>query len=59
MVSIFNSEQDTVTRKLKALPDSVLSRIKIDPYIFMFDTIRKGQIVSGKFKIKNISRNTF
>lgn len=25
----------------------------------MFDTIRKGQIVSGKFKIKNISRNTF
>ena len=46
-------------KKLRSLPDSALTRIQIDPYIFMFDTVKTGTIVTGKFKIRNIGHKPF
>ena len=59
MVSILNTDKDTVSRELKKLPDSALTRISIEPIIYMYDTIKRGEVLAGKFKIKNVGLKPF
>ena len=56
---IIKQSQDTTVLRLKTLPDSVLTRILIEPYIYQYDTVEYGDKLKGKFLIKNIGAANF
>ncbi len=56
---IIKQSQDTTVLRLKTLPDSLLTRIIIEPYIYQYDTVEYGDKLKGKFLIKNIGAANF
>jgi Protein of unknown function (DUF1573) len=56
---IIKQSQDTTVLRLKTLPDSLLTRIVIEPYIYQYDTITYGEKIKGRFTIKNIGAKNF